>query len=207
MIVPVHALGSSPILPISPAERPRALATLAEAFRDDPVERWLFPEDERYDRHFMAWLDAFGGRAIETGTAWRLGDFDAVALWMAPDVEPDESAITSVLHATVATALHADVFEVLAEMDAAHPKDPHWYLPWLGVRPELRGKGLGAELLRQCLAEVDRTSLPAYLETSNPRTLPFYERHGYVVTGATTNRACPPITFLRRPPRAQASSA
>ena len=187
------------VLAITPDGRSRALAMLTEAFRDDPVERWLYPDDEGFERHFPTFLEVFGGRAIEDGTAWRLGDFDAVAMWMAPGAIPDGEAIVSVLRATVSRELHADVFATLAEMDAAHPRHPHWYLPWLGVRPGLSGRGLGAELLRSGLAEVDRTGLPAYLETPNPRTVSFYERHGFVVTGVTTNRACPPITFLERP--------
>ena len=123
---------------------------------------------------------------------------------MAPGAEPDGEAIASVLRATVSRELHADVFATLAEMDAAHPGAPHWYLPWLGVRPGLSGRGLGAELLRRGLAEVDRSGLPAYIETPNPRTVPFYERHGFVVAGGTTNRACPPITFMERPSSARA---
>jgi GNAT superfamily N-acetyltransferase len=194
-----EAGGSRPVFAVTQGGRSRAFATLVEAFRDDPVERWLYPDDEGYERHFPAFIEALGGRAIDGGTAWRLGDFDAIALWMAPGAEPDGSAIESVLRATVPSALHLDVFATLAEMDAAHPRAPHWYLPWLGVRPELSGRGLGAGLLRHGLAEVDRAGLPAYLETPNPRTVPFYERHGFVVTGGTRNRACPPLTFMERP--------
>jgi GNAT superfamily N-acetyltransferase len=200
----LEAGASRPVLPVTPGERTRALATLVEAFRDDPVERWLYPGDEAYDRGFPAFLEAFGGRAIEDGTAWRLGDFDAVALWIAPGAEPDGEAILSVLRATVPAELHQDVFATLAEMDATHPTHPHWYLPWLGVRPGLSGRGLGGQLLRHGLAVVDRSVLPAYLETPNPRTVPFYERHGFAVAGGTTNRACPPITFMERPSSASA---
>jgi hypothetical protein len=37
-------------------------------------------------------------------------------------------------------------------------------------------------LLRQCLEVVDADHLPAFLEPPNPRTIPFYERHGFEVT-------------------------
>ena len=59
------------------------------------------------------------------------------------------------------------------------PTDPHWYLPWLGVDGARQGAGLGADLLRQCLMRVDADHSPAFLETPNPRTVPFYERHGF----------------------------
>jgi ribosomal protein S18 acetylase RimI-like enzyme len=38
-------------------------------------------------------------------------------------------------------------------------------------------------LLAHCLAFVDHDSAPAYLESSNPRNVSLYERHGFEVTG------------------------
>jgi ribosomal protein S18 acetylase RimI-like enzyme len=86
-------------------------------------------------------------------------------------------------------------------MDAAHPTFPHWYLPWLGVDPARRGTGLGGDLLEQCLAIVDADRLPAYLETPNPRTISFYERHGFEVTSMATAGECPPVTSMLRAPQ------
>jgi GNAT superfamily N-acetyltransferase len=190
-----------PMVPVPEHDRDRVLDTLVAAFADDPVERWLYPGDEEYRSHFRKFLAAFGGGAFGAGAVWRLGDFDAVAMWMPPGVEPDGGAIEAVLTATVASARQADTFDVLEQMDAAHPRYPHWYLPWLGVRPERRGEGLGSQILAQCLEIVDTTHLPAYLETPNPRTLPLYERHGFEPIGAAQSGECPPITVMARPAR------
>jgi hypothetical protein len=69
---------------IDPTDRAAVFRTLVAAFRDDAVERWLYPTDDAYDRHVPAFVEAFGGRAIDAGTAWRVGDFEAVALWFPP---------------------------------------------------------------------------------------------------------------------------
>ena len=66
-----------------------------------------------------------------------------------------------------------------------------------------RGTGLGRELLRQCLAIVDSDPLPAFLETPNPRTISFYQRHGFQVTSVAQAGACPPVTSLIRSARSQ----
>jgi hypothetical protein len=58
----------------------------------------------------------------------------------------------------------------------------------------------GAQLLAHGLDRVDADGLPAYLETPNPRTIPFYERHGFAVTGQARAGACPPVTCMLRPP-------
>jgi ribosomal protein S18 acetylase RimI-like enzyme len=90
---------------------------------------------------------------------------------------------------------------VLSQMDAAHPKYLHWYLPWFGVDAALQGRGLGSQLMAHCLEIVDASQLPAYLETPNPRTVPFYERHGFDVAGSAQSGTCPPITFMLRAAR------
>jgi GNAT superfamily N-acetyltransferase len=190
-----------PMLPVPEHERERVLDTLVAAFAEDPVERWLYPADEEYISHFREFLAAFGGNAFGARAVWRLGDFDAVAMWMPPGVEPDGDAIEALLTTTVASAKQSDTFAVLEQMDAAHPKYPHWYLPWLGVLPKDRGKGLGSRILAQCLEIVDATHLPAYLETPNPRTLPLYERHGFEPIGGAQSGECPPIAFMARPAR------
>jgi ribosomal protein S18 acetylase RimI-like enzyme len=86
-------------------------------------------------------------------------------------------------------------------MDEAHPTFAHWYLPWFGVDPALQGVGLGGELMEQCLRIVDQDHLPVYLETPNPRSLPFYERQGFAVTGRAQAGACPPVTSMLRAAR------
>ena len=188
--------------PVHPQARERAFATLILAFAPDPVERWLYPDGEQYLSAFAPFLGAFGGRAFDSGTVWSLDDVSAVALWLPPGVEADGEAIVAALTATVAPEKHADTYAVLDQMDAAHPTFPHWYLPWLGVDPAAQGRGLGGALLDHCLAIVDADHLPAYLETPNPRTIPFYERHGFKVTGAAQAGGCPPVAFMLRAARA-----
>ncbi len=187
------------IQPVATDDQPRVIATLVSAFIADPVERWLYPEPSAYLTHFPAFLAAFGGAAFESQTVWSLGEFAAVAMWLPPDADTDGEAIVAVLSESVSRDKHADTFAVVEQMDAAHPKDPHWYLPWLGVDCSRQGAGLGAHLLRQCLARIDANHSPAFLETPNPRTVPFYERHGFRVTSVSQAGACPPVTSMLRP--------
>ncbi len=185
---------------VSVSERDRAIRTLVSAFEDDPVERWLYPDDAGYRAHFPAFIAAFGGAAFRDGTVWRLGDFEAVAFWFGPGREPDGDAVVRMLVETTSEAVHAESFAMLEQMAAGHPPEPHWYLPWFGVERALHGRGLGTQLIRRCLEVVDASGLPAYLETPNPRTVPFYERAGYAVTGVAQAGGCPPITLMQRPP-------
>ena len=184
--------------PVPEEEQGRALATLVSAFTDDPVERWLYPEAQKYLTHFPEFLAAFGGRAFGEHTVWSLGDFAAVALWLPPGTEPDGDAIAKVLTDSVSPELHRELFSVLDQMGSAHPKHAHWYLPWFGVEAGQQGRGLGGQLMTHCLQIIDASHLPAYLETPNPRNVSFYERHGFQATGSAQAGTCPPITFMDR---------
>jgi GNAT superfamily N-acetyltransferase len=179
-------------------ERGAAIETVVAAFAADPVERWLWPEVDRYESCFPDFVAAFGGQAFERESAWGLADTGAVALWLAPGVESDEESVVSVLSETVAREKHDDLFATLERMAVAHPTYPHWYLPWLAVAPALQGRGLGARLLDHGLAIVDADGLPAFLETPNPRTVPLYERHGFEVIATPQAGSCPPLTSMLR---------
>jgi ribosomal protein S18 acetylase RimI-like enzyme len=186
---------------IHESERASGIATVVSAFTHDPVERWMYPSSDEYETHFPKFVDAFGGEAIRNGSAWEAGSFAAVAFWLPPEVSPDGDVIVELLSTTVSPDKHEDLFAVLGQMDEKHPTYPHWYLPWLGVMLEHQGEGLGEQLLSEGLAIVDADGLPAYLETPNPRTVPFYERHGFEVVGTAEAGSCPPVTLMLRPAR------
>ncbi len=183
------------------AERHGAVATLVAAFVADPVERWLYPEASDYLAHFGRFVEAFAGRAFDTHSAWGLRDQSAVALWLPPGAQRDDEAVVQLLIETVAASKHADMLAVAEQMDAAHPAYPHWYLALLGVDPSRQGLGLGSRLLEAGLRTVDADHLPAYLETPNPNSVGFYERHGFVVSGRVQAGTCPPMVSMRRAPR------
>ncbi|HEU0237832.1 MAG TPA: GNAT family N-acetyltransferase [Micromonosporaceae bacterium] len=184
---------------VTERDQGRAYGTLLLAFAADPCERWLYPDAAEYVAHFPRFLEAFGGAAFSTDTAWQLDEFAAVSLWMPPGAAPDGDAIVEVLRGSVAPAKHADLFAVLDQMNEAHPAFAHWYLPWFGTDPSAQGRGRGSALMTHCLSIVDVEAVPVYLETPNPRTIPFYRRHGFDVTGTFQAGACPPLTGMLRP--------
>jgi ribosomal protein S18 acetylase RimI-like enzyme len=181
--------------------RERAIDTVVTAFAADPVIRWMYPEAWRYLEHYGPFVQAFGGQAFGENTAWTLGAFKATAIWLSPQSKLDDDAIANHLEATIESGKMADLFDVIGQMDATHPPEPHWYLAWLGVDTALQGRGLGNELLAHCLQAVDADHAPAYLDNTNPRNIPFYERHGFRVIGESQAGACPPLVGMLREAR------
>ena len=70
-------------------DREKAINALLLGFSTDPFIRWLNPTANLYLKAGPS-FDAFGGRAIDNGSAYVANDFEGIALWMPPGVESDE---------------------------------------------------------------------------------------------------------------------
>jgi ribosomal protein S18 acetylase RimI-like enzyme len=86
-------------------------------------------------------------------------------------------------------------------MSSYHPGEPHWYLPLIGVDPLYQGGGVGSALLAYALAICDREKRLAYLESSNPKGVRLYQRHGFEVLGTIDVGEHPTVIPMLRKPR------
>jgi len=181
---------------IGSVDKDRAYATLIAAAADDPTVRWMFPDDGDFYRVMPGFIEAVAGITFETGTAWQLDDFAAVALLWAPGVGPDFEGVSAVLRTEVDVAKQPDLFDYLAQADAGHPHYPHWSIATFGVEPARQTDGVADRLLTQCVAHVQTTGRPLYFACQDPRAVPFFEGHGFVVTSVVNAGAMPPLTLM-----------
>jgi len=178
----------------------RAIATLTIAFSSDPVARWFLPDADRYLRYWPQFVTAFAANAFAAGTADSIGDGGGVALWLPPDVGPDDETMAAIAAEAVPESGHDEVFGVMGQMADYHPAERHWYLPVMGVDVAKQGSGLGSALLRHAAERCDRDGLPAYLEATNPRNKRLYAAHGFEELGVIQAGGSPPIwPMLRKP--------
>jgi predicted acetyltransferase len=61
------------------------------------------------------------------------------------------------------------------------------------VDPSQQSKGFGSALLQHTLIQFDRDNKLAYLESSNPRNIPLYKRHGFELLGSIQIGTSPSI--------------
>jgi GNAT superfamily N-acetyltransferase len=181
--------------------------TLAAAFADDPVFCHLLPpgvraRDDRMRRAFA--VD--GARSLACGGLWTTAGVDAAAVWFPPghwrgSSREDLRELPAWLRIG---GRRMRYFQQLRTALYAHHQElpPHWYLLYLGTRPEQQGHGLGGALLQAVLERCDTERVPAYLEASCERNAALYRRHGFVETGALDMPpGCPPMTPMWRDPR------
>jgi len=185
---------------VTAGEEEAAINVVVRAFSADPAARWLYPDPHQYSVNFPNFVRAFGGEAIEQGSAYSIDGCSGVALWLPPDVHSDEEAIAGLIQRTVSNQRQEDIFALLGQMGGYHPSEPHWYLPLIGVDPALQGKGCGSRLMEHALSRCDRDKQLAYLESSNPKNIRLYERHGFELLGTIQVGGSPPIfPMLRKP--------
>ncbi len=184
---------------MAPAEEDLAVETVMLAFAADPMARWTWPHAHQYLAAMPRMIRAFGSSAFSNGSAFCTDSYAGTALWLPPGVHSDEEGLGAVLESTVARSLAPETTAIFEQMATYHPTEPHWYLPLIGVDPAHQGEGHGDALMAYALARCDCDHTPAYLESSNPRNIPFYRRHGFEPLGAIQVGSSPKLVpMLRR---------
>jgi ribosomal protein S18 acetylase RimI-like enzyme len=150
-----------------PADMEPLISVMVLAFAADPVARWMYRDAQRYLAYFGRFIRAFAGKAFSTGTAWCIDGNLGGALWLPPGVKPDEDAIAAIVGESVPRDVMPDVNNMFGGMAIYHPRDPHCYLPTIGIEPHLHRKGLGSALLTEAGA-TRSTCRPTW----NPATPP-----------------------------------
>jgi ribosomal protein S18 acetylase RimI-like enzyme len=173
-------------------ERDAISQLLGAAFMDDPVSRWVFPDEAHrrvvHPRFFGVFLDT----ALRDGWVDVTEDVAAAALWLpiaagdgdGHDGDDDDMAVR-LGEADPGNERAGIVGRLLGE---AHPLDrPHHYLPCIVAAPGRQSQGLGGALLASALERCDREGVAAYLEASSARSRGLYERLGFAFTGRTVD--------------------
>jgi ribosomal protein S18 acetylase RimI-like enzyme len=183
------------------ADRESILDTFVLSFAADPCARYLWPKPRDYIAGWRRFAMGLGGRALDHDAAFVTEDGAAAAFWLPPGVESDSDTLGALIEEAVAEEKRAVLGQVVEQMAQFHPHDPHWYLALVGADPARQGEGLGSALIKQGLKACDEQGLPAYLESSNPRNIPLYERHGFEVVATIQPDDFPGLYPMYRPAR------
>lgn len=186
---------------------------LARAFRDNPLNRAVIRSDDpsvrlRSNLHGMRSLlpvAVTNGRILVAREGGRI----AGALIAAPPgayplpPPPPLQRIRCLLGQGFRVA--ARWGQAFVDLDVQHPPEPSWYLGTLGVEPACQGRGVGTELLRTWIRQVDGDRSAAYLETDVRGNVGFYARSGFSLAGEMEVLGTPIWRMWRRPAGAEIS--
>ncbi|MEU4172982.1 GNAT family N-acetyltransferase [Streptomyces sp. NPDC026665] len=175
------------------ADRELVVRLLDEAFQDDPVSNWVFPDPARRRAKHPLLMAAFTDVVLAEGRVDLAEDGSACALWLSVpatgnherDGEGEEAGGDGPAQLREAVDPDNERVELIGRLTAAvHPEGrAHEYLWMIGVMPQRQGEGLGGALIEAVLDRCDREGVAAYLEASNARSRALYERLGFALAG------------------------
>ncbi|NLU70954.1 GNAT family N-acetyltransferase [Streptomyces sp. HNM0574] len=191
------------VRPLTAADLPVAVDTLARAFADHPFTRHVIDaeaHEERVRRYQELCLTRVG---MVYGRVWTAEGGRAVAVWSVPGADPSPAFAEL---GPLLGALAGDRASAAEAADAAvapyRPRQPGWYLETVATAPEAQGRGLGSAVLAPGIQEAQRAGHPAFLETSSEPNVRLYERLGFTVTAEIPLPDDGPRTWcMRRDPR------
>jgi GNAT superfamily N-acetyltransferase len=189
----------------SRADRNEIVAILCDAFRDDPVYRWVFRNPRTYEYWLRASMRESTDRAFSVGhvivaNVGDRGELTGVALWYPP---PGHGRFGwQIYEPSLADFFGAWPWRWLLTFDwAAHGRNgemdrflariqpterlPYWYLAALAVKRTHQRRGIGTALLREGLARAISDQLPVCLR-SWEHVIPFYERYRFASVRSQT---------------------
>ncbi len=161
----------------SEEEQSIAVNILLLAFASDPFQRYLMPGPSIYFQNSTIWFNNIVSQSISIQALLGTENHSGVAVWFPPEHLVRFEAIEKT-YKDFPDSIHQDIFKYFVEFEKNKPKDA-WYLEYLGVDPRSQSLGLGSLILKDSLSKIDDLHQPAYLESSNPRNMSLYERHGF----------------------------
>jgi GNAT superfamily N-acetyltransferase len=187
----VNDVAAAPrVVPLRDDQEEACGAMLARAFFDDPIFRWVEPDDALRARFLSPFFTGLTRRSHRLAVALATEDvLEGASLWKTPGLttlSPAELAMTGLdrISEWLSDEARARLDAVFDPVEAAFAEDlsePVWYLGVLGVEPGLQGRGIGSRLMAPILERADREARSVTLETAQPKNLPLYRRHGFRV--------------------------
>jgi ribosomal protein S18 acetylase RimI-like enzyme len=188
------------IRPSTPDDLRRLSTTALRAFVDDPVMRWLYPDDDDF---LAPGGEAFRGAMVRwqaNNEVWCTHDCAALAVWIQPG-RPSDEVVVDPPEEPPSPEL-VERFTTLGTFMAEHtPADEHWYLQLLATHPDWQRQGLGTHLMESMFERTDAAGLPCYLETETETNVAYYRRHGFDVRSEWDVTDGPHMWGMLRPPR------
>jgi ribosomal protein S18 acetylase RimI-like enzyme len=204
---------SNTTLPLEYSHYREAAGVLARAFQDDPVVMAVLKGLTLEERIKMLMIsfdldlqtcgpkgcplevvkgDKIAGAAvIHRPGAYPLPASEQIGLlW---------KVFTKGLTTTWALSAYGRWLKWLIAIEKKHPREPHYYLEFIGIDTPFQGKSLGSQMMQSLVNRADEECRGCYLENGNPRNVPFYRRFGFQIMAEETVVGVP-TWFMWRPP-------
>lgn len=188
-----------------PKDREALARSLAEAFLEEPVSIWAVPPERLRRPLLVRFFREYLRQHERYGTVWCDDDRMGAAIWSPPGeskmgIGDTIALVARVFHPRMIFRGPLLAWGGLAVERRQPAAQDFFYLAALGVSPAAQGRGLGSKLMAPAFELCDTDRVGAYLESSKPENIDFYNRHGFRVTGEQRLPRGPLIPLMYRKP-------
>lgn len=169
----------------SKADRNRIIDILVKAFQENKSVNYIVRQDEKRLVRTRLLMEYAYFMCYNYGHVYLSEDKNACALVLFPHVK--KTSLKGLYWDAKLVLKVMGIFNLLKVLKREglikkhHPKDPFYYLWFIGVDPLVQGQGLGSALMQQLVNEAESLELPFYLETSTLKNLSWYQKFGFQI--------------------------
>ena len=163
----------------------RVIEILTKSFEDNQSVNYIVKQDSKRAERIKALMDYSFEVCYMFGEVYLSDDQKGCALVLYPDKKSlsIKSALMDVqllLNAIGLTRVGKAMSRESA-IKSNYPKDPIYYLWFLGVINSDQNKGIGSQLLKEIIIDSQKQHKPIYLETSTIKNIPWYKKFGFSI--------------------------
>ena len=177
---------------LTPDDVEKACIVAGEAFQDDPVMVFAYPDEEERIQKAQYGFYMIYRYGMKHGLAYATSsNLEGSTIWFPPD-KVYQSTWTMMRYGGFYTMRKVGLkmkvmkrtmtvfkYEEIKHKELA-PFD-HWYFQNIAVKPEEQGKGYGGLLISTMLKTIEKEGLPVYVETNTEKAMSIYQKYGFEI--------------------------
>lgn len=176
------------IIKLEPKMKKRAAEIVSSAFFEYPMLTYYFPDPDHRRRALPWYMEKTLNCALRYGEVHITRDYSGVLFILPPGhtrLTQAEFIRGGFLPVPLVMGRRNYAKSDACEKFVADTQErlmlgrPHYYLWGLVADPKAQQKGVGTALLNFLFQKADPENMPIYLETHEPKNVPYYERFGF----------------------------
>lgn len=163
----------------------RVIEILTKSFEDNQSVNYIVKQDSKRAERIKALMDYSFEVCFMFGEVYLSDDQKGCALILYPDqksfsIKSTLMDVQLLLNGIGLTRVGKAMSRETA-IKSNYPKDPIYYLWFLGVINSDQNKGIGSQLLKEIIIDSQKQHKPIYLETSTIKNIPWYKKFGFSI--------------------------
>jgi hypothetical protein len=163
----------------------QVIEILTKSFENNQSVNYIVKQDSKRTERIRALMDYSFEVCFIFGAVYLSDDQKGCALVLYPDQKKFSIKSTlldvQLLLNAIGLSRAGKAMSRESAIKSNYPKEPIYYLWFLGVINSDQNKGIGSQLLKEIIKDSQKQQKPIYLETSTIKNIPWYEKFGFSI--------------------------